>query len=92
MGERTSEIKKGPSRLGANLQFSYRHFRLRASSHTLSPFWKGENFDVDRSLIILWAMSCAARALFLASDSSLMWLSAAGIWVSEITEGSGLGS
>jgi len=72
MGERTSEIKKGPSRLGANLRFSYKHFRLRASSHTLSPFWKGENFTVDRSLITLQVISCAARASFLASDSSLM--------------------
>ena len=92
MGERTLEIKKGPSHLGANLRFSYRHFRLRALSHTLSPFWKGENFAIDQSFITLRAMSCAARASFLASDSSLMRLSAAGIWVLEITEGSGLGS
>jgi len=47
MGERTSEIKKGPSRFGANLRFSYRHLRFHASSHTLSPFWKGEDLAVD---------------------------------------------
>ena len=37
MGDRTLKIRKGPSRLGANLQLSYRHFKLHAFNHTLSP-------------------------------------------------------
>ena len=53
-------------------------WRFVASSHTLSPTFQGEKFQVFRSLMIRRAVSCAARASFRASSRVVRWFSRAG--------------
>ena len=44
MGDKTLVMIKGPFCLGASFKLVIEHFRLHASSQTLSPFLKGVNF------------------------------------------------
>ena len=53
-------------------------WRFVASSHTLSPTFQGEKLHVFRSLMIQWAVSCAARASFHASSKVVRRFSRAG--------------
>ena len=49
-----------------------------ASSQTLSLTFHGEKLREDRSVMICWADSCAAKASFLAESRKERWLSKAG--------------
>ena len=49
-----------------------------ASSQTLSPTFHGEKFREDRSIMICQAVSCAAKASFLAESKEERQLSRAG--------------
>ena len=51
--------------------------RLVASNHTLSPTFQGKKFWVFHSLMIQWAVLCAARASFCASSRVVRWFSKA---------------
>ena len=57
MGESTSVMVNGPSRLAANLGFRRDHLRFCPSSHTLVPFLKGWKFRQ-----VLLFMICLARS------------------------------
>jgi hypothetical protein len=92
IGDRTSEIVKGPSLLGANLGFATFRFRFRASNHTFSPFLKGVKRLLVLAAMVCRASSCAARASRRAAWRAFKRSSTAGSEEVGRTLGSGTGS
>ena len=83
---------KGPSRFGANFGLVTCHFRLRASSQTLSSFAKGEKgLHVQQAITChasLWAANASSRA----AVKSLSRSSTAGTEEEGRTAGRAMGS
>ena len=78
IGERTFIIVNGPSRFGANFELIICHFKLWASSQTLSPLEKGEKGLCVRRAITCRASSWAASTSSHAAVSSFSRNSTAG--------------
>ena len=92
IGERTFIIVNGPSRFGANFGLVTCHFKLQASSQTLSLLEKGEKGLCVRQAITCRASSWAASASSRAAVSSFSHNSTAGTEVEGRMVGRAMGS
>ena len=92
IGESTSVMVNGPSRLAANLGFGRDHLRFRPSSHTFAPFLKGWKFCQVRLFMVCLARSWAAKASFLTARRECRRSWTAGRDVSEMMVESAWGS
>ena len=71
MGDKTFVIVNGPSLLDVNFGLMIMHFRLLASSHTLSPLMKGLKPFQEREDMTCQANSWAARGFIPGSGKGL---------------------
>ena len=92
MGESTSVMVNGPSRLAVNLGFGRDRLRFHPSSHTFAPFLKGWKFRQVQLFMVCLARSWAAKASFLTARRECRQSWTAGREVSEMMVGSAQGS